>query len=80
MTAEVPEAMFARASALTDLGRPARPEEIAGAVLFLVSSLASYVTGQTLEVSGGFSVMGVFRPDDWHAQHSDGRLAVRAPQ
>jgi 3-oxoacyl-[acyl-carrier protein] reductase len=36
------------------LGRFAEPEEIAGAVLFLVSPLASYVTGQTLHVNGGW--------------------------
>ncbi|TFK47969.1 short-chain dehydrogenase/reductase SDR [Heliocybe sulcata] len=35
------------------LGRGAEPEEAAGAVLLLVSPLASYVTGTTLEVTGG---------------------------
>ena len=37
------------------LGRFGRPEEIAGAVLFLASSDASFVTGHALVVDGGFT-------------------------
>ncbi|MEU9591792.1 SDR family NAD(P)-dependent oxidoreductase [Streptomyces sp. NPDC048219] len=37
------------------LGRLARPEEVASAVLWLASSEASYVTGQTLAVDGGWT-------------------------
>jgi len=37
----------------TPLGRWGQPEEIAGPLLFLVSELSSFITGQTIVVDGG---------------------------
>jgi len=49
----VPEQMRAMAAMTIPLGRPARPEEAAGPVLFLCSALSNYVHGQILNVTGG---------------------------
>lgn len=45
-----------RASDLADtvpMGRPGRPQEVAEAVVWLASDKASYITGSTINVSGG---------------------------
>ncbi len=41
----------------TPLRRVGQPEEVAEAVLFLVSPSADFITGQTLSVSGGLSMV-----------------------
>ena len=40
----------------TPMGRLGTPEEIAKAVCFLASDSASFITGQTLTIDGGFIV------------------------
>jgi 3-oxoacyl-[acyl-carrier protein] reductase len=41
---------------VTPLGRMGQPNDIANAVIFLSSNLASYITGQILSVDGGLSL------------------------
>jgi NAD(P)-dependent dehydrogenase (short-subunit alcohol dehydrogenase family) len=46
----------------TPLRRFGEPEEIGQAAVFLASDAASYITGQTLSVDGGWSIWGGWTP------------------
>jgi 3-oxoacyl-[acyl-carrier protein] reductase len=53
MTRSLPDEHRERALAETALGRLGTPDDVAGVVLFLCSSLATHITGQVVRVDGG---------------------------
>jgi 3-oxoacyl-[acyl-carrier protein] reductase len=56
MTSGLPDAAKATLLQGIALGRLGRPEDVAGAALFLASDLAAYITGQVVVVDGGMVV------------------------
>ena len=56
MTAALPEAAREAMLGGIPMARPATPQDIAGAVLFLASSHADYITGHVLHVDGGLAM------------------------
>lgn len=53
----VPAAALEEVVSRIPLGRIGTPDDVAGAVAYLASPAAAYVTGQVLEVHGGLSIM-----------------------
>lgn len=51
----VPEAILGSMTERIPIGRMGRPDDIAASVAFLCSQEAGYITGQVLEVHGGFT-------------------------
>jgi 3-oxoacyl-[acyl-carrier protein] reductase len=56
MTAALPEATQAEYKKSIPLGRMAAPEEVAGAVTWLASDAAGYITGAVIPVDGGLGM------------------------
>jgi 3-oxoacyl-[acyl-carrier protein] reductase len=56
MTAALPEASRTELSSAIALGRLGTVDDVAAAVLYLASAEAGYVTGETLNVSGGLYI------------------------
>ncbi|TXK35600.1 SDR family oxidoreductase [Nonomuraea sp. C10] len=50
------EETYARAREIVPLGRVGEPEDIAGAVVFLASRQARWITGQVIQVAGGHAL------------------------
>lgn len=56
-TENVTEEMLAETAKAFPLKRFAQPEEIANAIIFLLSDAASFITGTELTVDGGYSII-----------------------
>ena len=69
---ETPQSLAIMENSVVPLGRPGTVKEIAGAVTFLASDMAGYVTGQTLMVDGGWTAGNIFDPRIFQVKKSKG--------
>ncbi len=69
---ETPQSLAIMENSVVPLGRPGTVKEIAGAVTFLASDMAGYVTGQTLMVDGGWTAANIFDPRIFQVKTSKG--------
>ena len=75
LAAMVPPAERERWADIVPLGRPGEPADVAGAVVFLASDLARYVTGVTLPVDGGTHAAG-----GWYRDADGGGWVLGPPR
>ena len=57
MTETLADAHKAKITGQIPLGRIGQPDDIAGAVVYLASDAAAWVTGATLHVNGGMAML-----------------------
>ena len=69
-----PEGTAEHLGAMVPMGRTGHVDEMAGAAVFLASSLSSYVTGQTIHVDGGTAAAG-----GWYPHPDDGGYILGPP-
>ena len=69
-----PPGMAEHLGAMVPMGRTGHVDEMAGAAVFLASSLSSYVTGQTIHVDGGTAAAG-----GWYAHPDSGDYILGPP-
>jgi NAD(P)-dependent dehydrogenase (short-subunit alcohol dehydrogenase family) len=62
LMAIAPSEVSEHLGAMIPMGRTGHVDEMAGAAVFLASSLSSYVTGQTIHVDGGTAAAGGWYP------------------
>jgi NAD(P)-dependent dehydrogenase (short-subunit alcohol dehydrogenase family) len=56
MTRGIPEHVREDVLRRIPMGRPGKPEDVGHLVAFLASDVAGYITGQVINVSGGYIV------------------------
>lgn len=74
MASVAPPGAEARFGHTIPMGRPGHVDEMAGAAVFLASSMSSYVTGETIHVDGGTHAAG-----GWYHHPENGAYILGPP-